>query len=270
MCTTNVEIIQMKYLGYMGRSDGEQELSGMYKVAICDDDLSYIRELKKLILSCVNSDTEICFSEFTSADTLLEEFNGNEDAIFLDIQMDGMDGNVAAVKLKKKGFSGILVQCSGIYHPTPETIVIAPYRYIQKNDGEEINRKVIMEILREIVRRSSWEALLVECGEEQKMIKVSDIAYIVRHRRGAEIYTAYGENEKPRISKIPFDELRERLRDAGFGFPHNSYIVNMRYITIIEKKDNTFKLAGRTLTIARSKKDEFIREFVKYANMKYR
>lgn len=242
----------------------------MYKIAICDDEKDYINKLEKLIRECASQDMELSFCEFTSGNTLLQAYEGDEDVIFLDIQMDEPDGNKVAAELKRRGFSGLTVQCSGIYHPTPETIVIAPYRYIQKNDGDVINKKVISEILCEMKRRKFWEALLAECGNEKKLIRITDIAYIVRHRRGSGIYTVHGAEEGQWISKIPFEELKERLKDAGFGFPHNSYIVNMNYITSIQRNEETFELAGRTLTMARSKKGDFIKEFVKYANTKYR
>ena len=56
--------------------------------------------------------------------------------------MEEMNGNEIAVKLKEKGYQGLLIQCSGIFMPTPETIKISPYRYLLKQyTGEEIRKE---------------------------------------------------------------------------------------------------------------------------------
>ena len=51
--------------------------------------------------------------------------------------MKRMNGNETAVRLNQNGYQGVLVQCSGIFMPTPETIKISPYRYLLKQDSRE-------------------------------------------------------------------------------------------------------------------------------------
>ena len=82
----------------------------MYKIAICDDDANYISELKEMLLECNDKKREIDFWEFTSGRELLNSNIDEMDVIFLDIQMEEMDGNMVSVELNERGYQGLLVQ----------------------------------------------------------------------------------------------------------------------------------------------------------------
>ena len=92
----------------------------MYRIAICDDDREYIGELERMIRESNGGRREICFEEYVSGLDLLKKISGGVDILFLDIQMGGLDGNETAQLLREKNFPGVLVQCSGVYNPTPE------------------------------------------------------------------------------------------------------------------------------------------------------
>ena len=101
-----------------------------YKIALCDDDTNYMDELEKLLKKCSQQEDLLEIVKCTSGEQLLNSDIDNADVVFLDIQLKGMDGNEISVELRKRGYQGVLVHCSGIYMPTPETIKISPYRYI--------------------------------------------------------------------------------------------------------------------------------------------
>ena len=76
----------------------ENELSTTYHIAICDDDEAYIQYAKELFLHAKEKDEHFVFYEFQSGEELLRGLTGKEkcDLLFLDIQLNGMDGNATA------------------------------------------------------------------------------------------------------------------------------------------------------------------------------
>lgn len=78
----------------------------MYKIAICDDDKDYIKELKDIILESNEKRLAIEFYDFDCGEKLLHSKVDDMDVIFLDIQMGGMNGNETAVRLNKRDIRG--------------------------------------------------------------------------------------------------------------------------------------------------------------------
>lgn len=246
----------------------------MYKIAICDDDKNYIRELKGYLLECNNSEREIQFFEYTSGLKLLCSEMDEFDAVFLDIQMEEMNGNEIAVKLKEKGYQGLLIQCSGIFMPTPETIKISPYRYLLKQyTGEEI-RKELQEIFAEMDARKICYEIEGSYLREKMMFRVADIVYITHHAKGSVLHLCRGKAEKYSDGNIivpyDFDELLQILEPADFALPHNSHIVNLRYLSNFDMKKEILEVDGKILSISRGKKEQFFRKLTEYSRKKYK
>lgn len=239
----------------------------MYHILICDDDASYIRELETMILECNKSEREIVFHEFSSGEELLEKMPPSSDAVFLDIQMQGEDGNQIAVKLNKMGYGGLLIQCSGIYMPTPETIKISPYRFLLKQDSAEVTQNVIREILAELDVQKACAVLEGFCKREKVLVKTKDIAYITKGKRGSVLHLAEGENV---LVQKGFDEMMELLQSSDFVIPHSSYIINLRYVTGVDFIEGIVSIGSETFNIVRTKKKEMMEAFASYMNRKYK
>ena len=246
----------------------------MYKIIICDDDKSYVDELKSMILECNQGKREITFLEYYSGEELLEHFQRDSDALFLDIQLEGMDGNEAALEILKKNYQGVLVQCSGIFMPTPETVKISPYRYLLKQSSTEKTKQEIDEILEEMDRQKACYTLEVSYKRGKILVRTTDIMYITHYKKGSIIHLnkecAEEYSEGNLISSCSFEELLEKLRHVGFAMPHNSYIINLRYVTSFNLHKEIVLLEEKRIPIARGKVSQFSNELVRYMNKKYK
>lgn len=246
----------------------------MFKIAICDDDAWYRLDLVELIRESYTGNEEVDISEFCSGRMLLEQKIDEFDVIFLDIQMEEMDGNETAVRLKKKGYRGILVQCSGIYHPTPETIKISPYRYLLKQDSREKTMMELKEVWEELLSRKQCMELDASYVREKVKVKVADITYITHHPKGSVLHL-YAEKMKQFaegniIAPYSFEELLNLLEEIGFAIPHNSYIVNLRFVSGFDIKRETIVVEGKTMFMSRGKKDTFLSSLTEYSRKKYK
>lgn len=246
----------------------------MYKILICDDDINFIRELEEIIKECNNGKRELEFTRYYSGEELLNNLVMDSDVLFLDIQLGKTNGNDIAVCLRKKGYQGILVQCSGVYMPTPETIKISPYRYIVKQAERNELYKNISEIFEEMDRLKTCFTMEVLYKREKIVILTSDIMYFTHHKKGSIVHLNMGRDKEYQDANLlvpyNFKELQEMLHIAGFACPHNSYLVNMRYISGFSIQKEFIKLEGKRIPVARSKVKQFLGEFTRYINQKYR
>lgn len=247
----------------------------MYKIAICDDDIEFIRELKILILECNANKRKIQFFEFLSGKELLNSELDEIDAVFLDIQMDEMDGNEVSICLKEQGYRGVLIQCSGIFMPTPETIKISPYRYLLKQYSKEMILKELEEIFEELDARKICYEIEGSYKREKMLFRVSDIVYITHHTNGSSVLHL-NENKAKKylegniIVSYTFDELIKKLETANFAIPHNSHIVNLSYVSNFDMKREILEVDGKKLSISRGKKEAFFRRLTEYTRKKYK
>lgn len=246
----------------------------MYRILICDDDQNYIDELREILEECNAGERELEFIAFDSGEALLEHLPEDSDALFLDIRLGGMDGNQTAVELAKLGYQGLLILCSGIFKPTPETIKISPYRYLLKQADRETTCREIQEIFQEMDRQKACFTLEASYQRKKVIIRTMDIVYVTHHKKGSILHL----NQKCReeyseaklITHYDFQELLEKLHSVGFVCPHNSYLVNLRYVSMFDPDKEFIELDGNMLAVARGKVCEFSKEFADYVNQKYK
>lgn len=247
----------------------------MVRIAICDDDENYIEELKQIIQVCNNNVREIEIVEFLSGEELLADQIDENDAIFLDIQMENMNGNEIAMKLKEQEYQGLLIQCSGIFMPTPETVKISPYRYFLKQYSYEETLRELEEVFEELDRRKACYEIEGFYKRERVRIRLADIVYISHYRNGSSVvHLNQKKAENYMDGKIlvhaNFDELSHQLEAADFAIPHNSYMVNLRYITGLNPREDCIEADGMSITVSRGKREEFFRKLAEYSRNKYR
>ena len=82
----------------------------MINIAICDDEKYILDKIKKLVFDFFHrKNVEITVSQFGSGEELLRH-NKNIDILFLDIQMDGIDGMETARKMRSQNYKGSIVK----------------------------------------------------------------------------------------------------------------------------------------------------------------
>ena len=74
----------------------------MYQIAICDDEQSFIQELKiNLDRYAADTGREFCFFEFHDGTELLENYQPDFELIFMDIKMEKLNGLKTAEEIRK-------------------------------------------------------------------------------------------------------------------------------------------------------------------------
>ena len=80
------------------------------RIAICDDEKSYIEKIKKDIKSFQTHENEFEFSEFESGEEFIAEFSNDKyDLLILDIEMKDLNGLQTAEFIRQLDKNVILI-----------------------------------------------------------------------------------------------------------------------------------------------------------------
>lgn len=250
----------------------------MYKIAICEDDEKYIHILQKYILETKQiSDNQVQFFCFESGERLINHLEKDFDLVFMDMQMSGMSGYETARKLREYNKNLLLVFCSGAVEPTSEVFKVTPFRYLQKKFLPDKMNSEMIEIIEEMKERKNYPFVLCKYGVGGDKIRVyaDNILYIAIKKDKTEVFPSDTlretcENISSLRASKNIDDMWEIFNEKyGFVRAHNSYIINMTYISKVHKESVTLS-DGTMLTVSRSHSREFKEAFARYMSRKYK
>ena len=241
----------------------------MYKVAICDDDKSYIQNIKAAIYEYRKLRNKIDFYEYCSGEELLQQADILHDLIFMDMQMPGMDGNNTAKRLRETNKEAILVFCTNYAYPTPEAFKVQPFRYIMKDLHNKMLKEEMGDILEEMCKKLKKDYLAVTRDGGLIKVPLKDILYISIIKRGSIIYLDTERGVHKVTCREKLRDLYYKIQEDGFEYAHNSYIVNLSNIIGINKTLIVLKNQIE-LNISRSKKEQFDKSFSYYLHTEYK
>lgn len=242
----------------------------MYEVAICDDSALDRRLLREEISANKEYLEQIRFHEYGSGKELLAKMEQIRfSIIFLDIQMEGMDGEKTAEEIRKLDDGVVLIFYTGCAEPTPHSFEVQPYRFIKKNmpqieKGKNINDA--MDKMAAVMRMPSLEA---KVNGGRLFLKPDDIVYMEKYRKSVKVYLSQSAKRRYHIQETDGREpevriadklgnLYDSLRQYGFGYPHDSYIINYKYLmSCIENEIRLEGFPDVVFKVSRSKAVEF-------------
>lgn len=247
----------------------------LYNIAICDDDRDFIQYLKEKLYQCGLGQNDLMFYEFLSGEEFtskMEEMSSC-DLLILDMQMEKMDGHATAKQFRKMYPDSILVFCSGVCSPTDESFKTTPYRYLRKNYSDEKMLHELEEIVKKVVATKSVPYITGKNHYNLIKLKPNDILYIENYKRGSQIHVREETKDYPfedRITtKLKLMELYGTLKEYGFEFAHNSYIVNMNYVVKLSSNGILKLVNGCELNVSRSKLQLFRQALADLMGNKY-
>lgn len=246
----------------------------MYYIAICDDENNFIKYMKKMLLKSGLKKEEVSFYEYSSGEEFihsLEEFE-KVDLLILDMQMKKLNGHETAKFFRKNFPFSIIVFCSGVCSPTVESFEATPFRYLLKQYTDEKMLRELKVIIQEMKNKSIEPMITGMRNYNVIKLKLEEILYISIARNGSNIYidpkSIKYDFEKHVTSKKKLPELYSVLKNYGFEYAHNSYIVNLNHIK--RKTVKELELSdGTVLSIARSKEKNLRTSFARYKAQRY-
>ena len=116
--------------------------------------------------------------------------NAPVELLFLDIQMQGMDGERTAEEIRKMDDSVVLVFYTGFAEPTPHSFEVQPYRFMKKNMPPQEKSRHILAALDRMAELDLGPVFEARFDGGRLFLKPDDIVYIEKYRRGIRIHVS--------------------------------------------------------------------------------
>lgn len=222
---------------------------------ICDDDKADAGRLK-VLLEKYSRESGIgsTIYEYNSGVDLLSNINSDIDVIFLDINMDDMDGLTIAKRIREKMEEIPIILVTAFMSYALDGYKVRASRFLIKDDLDKTFTECMDDICGEIRKKS--KVIAFSCVEGDMRLKASDIILI----------ETSGHKNLIKLKKMTYqiykklDDLEEMLKSYGFLRTHNSYLVNMAHIRGI----NSYVLTlddGRQLPVPKARYKQVRQEY---------
>jgi len=197
----------------------------LIRIAICDDEKHMSDHIRAMASDFFRKkNREIQLRTFLSGEELLN-YDGQIDILFLDIQMNGMDGLETARKLRAGKFRGFLIFITVLKEMVFQSFEVQAYDYLVKPVDEKQFRKT-MERLYVSMQNTSEDSLLVQQGYERRIVPKDEIVFCEVIDRKIYLNLASGE-------VVDYYERIENLETklgSHFFRCHRSYLINLKHL----------------------------------------
>lgn len=230
-------------------------------IAVCDDSLEELSRISSLLEDYRRErDSSITYEAFHSALELLEMMKERRfDILLLDILMPGLSGMDAAKEIRLTDHDIPIIFLTSSREFAVESYRVGAEDYIIKPARKD---EVFPALDKQRTRFSQEEAFLtLRTGSGIMKLLFSQIVYVEVTNRTIQFILVNGEVREAYGYLSDYED--KLLSDPCFFKPHRSYLINLRYITELDKK-GLATTVGKTVPVAR---DAFVK--VKAAYMKF-
>ena len=226
-------------------------------VFICDDDRKDIARLKALIDDYdMKNHIGFTVSAFRSGMEMLEAIRKGKsvDIIFLDINMDIMDGLTVAKKIRELREDVPIILVTTLMNYALDGYKVRASRFLIKDDLDKTFPECMDDICGEIRKRSN--TVVFSCVEGEIRLKASDI--ILFETSGHKCLIQLHDRTYQIYEKL--ENLEKMLNGLGFLRTHKSFLVNMAHIRNI----NSYILTldnGREISVPKARYKQVKQEY---------
>lgn len=211
------------------------------RIVICDDDIVFVQQLREYLQEYFHKINKNCpeIIDFQSGEAFLKD-SGEKDIVFLDIEMDGIDGICVGNELRKHSPNSIVFIITSFAEYLDEAMRIQVFRYLSK----PLDKQRLFRNLKDAVNLYMESSITVAIETKEKLytIHTSKIISIEAQGRKVIVHTI----EKDYLSIHNMQYWLRLLQEKCFYNTHRSFIVNMKYVndfdhTLINLYHNQFR-----------------------------
>ena len=234
------------------------EVTGIYRIAVCDDDRVFGGEITKCVseyFDMRNLEVEIIM--FCSGESLLE--SGNIfDLIFLDYEMGSINGFDVAREINKKEVentsSSKIMFITNHSEVIREAFRVKAYRFMYKEDFQ----KDLGLYLNDFIEDSSSSFFEIMVENTIVKMRTSEIQFITARHNGSEVWIKNING----LSELSLESWLKVLDCNKIISCHKSNIVNIRFVDYIDNYIHMYD--GSKILYSRRKKAELMQKYKQY------
>lgn len=195
------------------------------RILICDDERQYTDSLEQYVnkyMTARNANFEV---ETVCDPKIVLNNNTTYQLVFLDIQMNEIDGISLAKVLKERNSKVVIFFVTSFKDYQDDAMDLRAFRFFEKPINPERLYSGLDKAMEYI--DESYIDFYIYTNNEQKKILTDEVIYVERGNRQVTLVTTHGNY----TTRETFDEWCDILQNSFFYRVHKSFIVNLHYIT---------------------------------------
>ena len=207
----------------------------MIKIAIIDDDKSFINLLRKKVEDyCEESKLPCQIAAFSNPQLFYYELAEEEhyDICFMDIEMPGINGIQLAERLREYDKNTFLVFVTSYFEFAAHGYSLKAFDFIQKSLLDEKLSLVLNGIVLEI-KRTENRFYCIETDMRLQRIEYREIIYLYKSNKNTVIVSMEDEIQV----RKPLQTVFRELKSDEFIWVERGYIINLEHIMGMNGRD---------------------------------
>lgn len=234
-------------------------------IALCDDDKIALNSELQLIKDVLDEKRiEYAIDVFNSPQELLQSDN-IYNLMFLDIEMDEMDGITLATKISATNKNCLFFFVTNYEAYCDNASNLRPFRFWTKPIDKHRLIYGIESAIQELYKNNQF--IYVTVNSEKVQIFISSIIYIYVQNKKTHIITTKGEI----VVNVPYQTVFEQIKDyTNFFEPYRGYCINFSYVKKYSKDKIYcgYRAMDYEIYLSRRKQEEFQKRFAKWIGEK--
>lgn len=230
----------------------------MIRIGLIDDDLGHLR-LMRDYLARYEQEEGIMFQvkEFHNGLNFVDDYDGQLDIVFLDIEMPHMDGMTAAHKIRERDASLAIIFLTNLAQYAIRGYEVNAIDFVVKPMGYFLFADKLKKAMR-FIHRNVHQSIILQTEESVVKVIIPDILYIEKEKNYLVYYTRTGTYRV----RGTMSALSDTLLNEGFSLCLSGCLVNLRYVTSINK--DTISVGETVLPVSQQRRKGFKEDFLKY------
>ena len=226
------------------------------KIAICDDERQIICDYSKIINEYLFENNIVCSVDgFVDGNSFLQLAN-EYDLVFLDYDLPDINGMDIARNIRENDGRIMIVFLTAYAEHVYDSFEVDAFRYLLK----PVSKEKIYETLNKFLNIYNHNRkITIPTNIGHISVDADEVIYIEAAKKHTKVKTTGNEY----IANKAISVYQTEIANPHFFRTHRGYIVNMRYISTVEK--NTITLTNGEIVLLSSKcRDEFNKSYMNY------
>ncbi len=228
-------------------------------ISICDDNREYISVvesyLEKLDISPIEHDV------FTSGEELVKIYESEKaiyDVIFLDMEMDGINGIETAKRIREFDKHVQIVFVTSYEKYVYDSFECSPFRFLVK----PVNFDKFKQVFDDVCKKLSEEIKFFCFTENKSKIRLfcNDIIYFESQNHFTLVHT---KNKSYKICKS-LSDVHNMVDKDKFCRIHKSFVINLFHVEKLGKKEVLLDCLKKNIPISRTYQKIVPKEYTKF------